>query len=191
MSKQDRQGVRTPADVERKYNLGQLAKSEGLSSKEREQINQLNQSFSQFVASTNAKIKELEDKYTPTKIETTQTWFGNGVPTLESPPALSWNTDELKVEHIGDIYYDVDNGYVYLFDGTGWIVCNAPTNAETFLVTFYDAHRVVQAGYTIKQGDSVNAPITDVTWVNDDGVAVTFPYTPTSDTNLYIQESTL
>ena len=32
MSKQDRQGIRTPADVERKYNLGQL-KTGGLSLK--------------------------------------------------------------------------------------------------------------------------------------------------------------
>lgn len=61
MSKQDRQGVRTPADIERKYDLGQLALGEGSSpSRLESQLNQLTQTFAQYVASTNAKIAELE-----------------------------------------------------------------------------------------------------------------------------------
>lgn len=55
MSKQDRQGVRTPADIERKYNLGALSKSTGSS----EQLSQINQMIAQFMAATNAKITEL------------------------------------------------------------------------------------------------------------------------------------
>lgn len=63
---------------------------------------------------------------------------------------------------------------------------------KTNLVTFYDESKVVIASYTIKQGDKLKPPITNVDWVNSRGVKVTFPYTPTSDTNLYIyQESTL
>jgi hypothetical protein len=61
---------------------------------------------------------------------------------------------------------------------------------KTNLVTFYDESKVVISSYTIKQGDKIKPPI-DATWVNSRGVKVTFPYTPTSDTNLYIQESTL
>ena len=62
---------------------------------------------------------------------------------------------------------------------------------QTYLVTFYDANKVVVVSYTVKQGESVNSPLTDVTWVNSWGETVTFPYTPTSDTNLYVyQEST-
>lgn len=62
---------------------------------------------------------------------------------------------------------------------------------QTYLVTFYDANKVVVVSYTVKQGESVNSPLTDVTWVNSEGETVTFPYTPTSDTNLYVyQEST-
>ena len=52
MSKQDRQGVRTPADIERKYNLGALSKGGGDSG----QLSQINQALSQFMADTNAKI---------------------------------------------------------------------------------------------------------------------------------------
>ena len=60
MSKQDRQGVRTPADIERKYDLGQLAASRGLTMKQEQVLNQLSQSLQQFIATTNAKISELE-----------------------------------------------------------------------------------------------------------------------------------
>lgn len=53
MSKQDRQGVRTPADLERKYDLD--AASEAASS---EQLSQLNQQVSQFIVDTDAKLEK-------------------------------------------------------------------------------------------------------------------------------------
>ena len=63
---------------------------------------------------------------------------------------------------------------------------------KTNLVTFYDESKVVIASYTVKQGDKIKPPIADVDWVNSRGVKVTFPYTPTSETDLYVkQESTL
>lgn len=54
MKKQDRQGVRTAADLERKYDFGALGF--GGSS---EQVRQLTQTLSQFMASTNATINRL------------------------------------------------------------------------------------------------------------------------------------
>lgn len=53
MSKQDRQGVRTPADLERKYDLD--AANNAASS---EQLSQLNQQMSQFIEDTDAKFKK-------------------------------------------------------------------------------------------------------------------------------------
>ena len=63
MSKQDRQGVRTPADVERKYNLGALYSGGGGDSTEKlsMQLDQLSKAFSQYVAETNVKIASLEN----------------------------------------------------------------------------------------------------------------------------------
>jgi phage-related protein len=46
-----------------------------------------------------------------------QTWFYNGVPSLENQPAVEWD-DEKKAEHIGDIYFDEGTGYIYLFKYT-------------------------------------------------------------------------
>lgn len=42
-----------------------------------------------------------------------QTWSGTDVPTLKNEPASTWSDDE-KVTHIGDIYYD-DNNHAYRF----------------------------------------------------------------------------
>jgi hypothetical protein len=44
-----------------------------------------------------------------------ETWFYNGVPTLTNYPASDWNTDALKVQHLGDLYYDNDTGTAYRF----------------------------------------------------------------------------
>lgn len=62
MSKQDRQGVRTPVDVERKYNLGQLAAARGATEKQQQEIHQLSKTLNQYVVSTNQGIDSLNDK---------------------------------------------------------------------------------------------------------------------------------
>lgn len=44
-----------------------------------------------------------------------ETWFYNGVPTLTNFPASGWNTEALKIQHLGDLYYDNDTGTAYRF----------------------------------------------------------------------------
>ena len=44
-----------------------------------------------------------------------ETWFYNGVPTLGNYPANDWNTDALKIQHLGDLYYDNNTGTAYRF----------------------------------------------------------------------------
>lgn len=61
MSKQDRQGVRTPADIERKYDLGGMASNLG-SQVSADDLNRLNQTLAQYTARTNALISELQAK---------------------------------------------------------------------------------------------------------------------------------
>lgn len=118
MSKQDRQGVRTPSDLERKYDFGQLsgANSHKLQT---EKLNQLTQTISQFMTNVMSELSELK--------KSTNTWFCNGVPTLENMPAAEWDTDELKAEHIGNLCFDEDNNVLYLFKRTGelyeWVQC--------------------------------------------------------------------
>ena len=59
MSKQDRQGVRTPADIERKYNLGQLNAASG--GRQDILLSQLTQTLNQFMATTNARLEEVDE----------------------------------------------------------------------------------------------------------------------------------
>ena len=65
MSKQDRQGVRTASDIERKYDLGQIAGLGNASNSQNEQLSRLNQALSQFMVEMNAKIEALQSKMYP------------------------------------------------------------------------------------------------------------------------------
>ena len=44
-----------------------------------------------------------------------ETWFGEGAPTLANYPASEWGTDNLKIAHLGDLYYDNSTGTAYRF----------------------------------------------------------------------------
>ena len=43
------------------------------------------------------------------------TYYMNGEPTLENSPAKDWNEEEIK-SHTGDMYYDKETGYSYIFE---------------------------------------------------------------------------
>lgn len=62
MSKQDRQGVRTAADIERKYDLGKLNTFRGDSSRDDIVVNELIQKVDQFIASTNGNFEEVDNR---------------------------------------------------------------------------------------------------------------------------------
>lgn len=54
------------------------------------------------------------------------TWFCEGEPTLNNPPASEWTTDAIKDEHLGDLYYDTLTSLCYRFQKSGstysWVV---------------------------------------------------------------------
>lgn len=59
MSKRDRQGVRTAADIERKYDLGKLDAFRGDSQKQGIVVSELTQKVDQFIANTNGDIGDI------------------------------------------------------------------------------------------------------------------------------------
>ena len=148
MSRQDRQGVRTPADIERKYDLGQLAASRGLTVKQEQVLNQISQTLQQFMATTNAKIEELTNA-TPGSVarigEVTlpaEAWLGEGnlyhqVVTIEgvtenSQVDLTPNVQQLAVFYEKDITFVTENvnGIV-----TVYVIGQRPANDYTIQVT--------------------------------------------------------
>lgn len=124
MSKQDRQGVRTPTDLERKYDLASLVGVKKAVEQNVDAINKTNTILEEFVTSTLETLDTMQSQIDG-KVDT---WFYSGVPTLSNLPASEWLTDEEKNAHIGDLYYDQDTGSGYRFalseDGYRWIVVN-------------------------------------------------------------------
>ena len=79
MSKQDRQGVRTATDIERKYNLSALNDIKS-GSMDYEELNKLNQTLNQFMATTNASIEALRELIYP--VGSVYMSFSDSDPTL-------------------------------------------------------------------------------------------------------------
>lgn len=115
--KQDRAGVRTAQDLERKYNFSSMQKAAELSV---EGINKTNETLGQFIRETTENIdnlqKELDGKVT--------TYYYSGEPSLSNAPTNEWTEAEYE-NHIGDLYYDKETGYTYTFQATegiyGWV----------------------------------------------------------------------
>lgn len=109
--KQDMNGVRTAQDLEQKYNLGAIDEIKKETQKNTEQITSTNNELKDFTTQVTKDLGELQDQIDGNIM----TWFLSGVPTLSTPPANEWVTDEEKNNHLGDLYYDKDTGYAYRF----------------------------------------------------------------------------
>lgn len=122
MSKQDRQGVRTPADLERKYDLASLVGIKQAVQNSVEGINKTNKTLEEFMTST---LSTIDDIYNQIDGNIT-TWFYKGVPDLSNLPASEWKTESERNVHLGDLYYDQDTGFAYRFmlvDGVySWVL---------------------------------------------------------------------
>lgn len=120
MSKQDRQGVRTPSDIERKYDLASLVGLKKAVENNVDGLNKTQASLEQFMTATLGTLDNMQSQIDGN----ITTWFYSGVPSLSNLPASKWSTDELKNAHLGDLYYDQATGYAYRFALTnsvyGW-----------------------------------------------------------------------
>ena len=101
MSKIDRSVLlRTPEDLERKYltKIGELQKNYEL---QKLGLNKVENELNDFANQVTKDITDLQNQ-TDGQIST---WFESGVPTLENYPASEWTTEEIKKQHLADIYY--------------------------------------------------------------------------------------
>ena len=84
--------------------------------------------YSEAIATIQKWTKEYETKFSNLVDEVKQqkdqsivVWYYGYEPTINNAPANTWNTDELRSEHIGDIFYDIKNNHSYRWTGTTWI----------------------------------------------------------------------
>ena len=111
MSKQDRQGVRSPTDLERKYDLAAIAGLKKATKNSEEGLTKTNAILEQFMIATLGNLDNMQSQIDGS----ITTHFYSGVPTLVNKPANTWTSEKDKNNHLGDLYYDKDSGYAYRF----------------------------------------------------------------------------
>nr|DAR15682.1 MAG TPA: endosialidase chaperone [Crassvirales sp.] len=66
------------------------------------------------------KFEDLTKIVKEQKDQSIANWFYDYEPTDANAPANLWNTEELRKEHIGDIFYDTKNNHSYRWTGSAW-----------------------------------------------------------------------
>lgn len=121
INKRDINKLRTPEDLERKYNLNDILTLKENYELQKNGLNKVENELNGFVIATGKNLKELQDQVDGN----ITTWFYSGVPTDGNEPAKNWTTDNEKNNHLGDLYYDKDTGYAYRYsldnDVYSWI----------------------------------------------------------------------
>ena len=111
INKRDINKLRTPEDLERKYNLNDILTLKENYELQKNGLNKVENELNSFVIATGKNLKELQDQVDGN----ITTWFYSGVPTASNEPASTWTTDTEKNNHLGDLYYDKDTGYAYRY----------------------------------------------------------------------------
>lgn len=109
--KQDRNGVRTAQDLERKYNFSSLFGMEKAVKNTKDGLNKVNAELEEFMEVAIGDMENLQNQIDGN----ITTHYYSGIPTLSNIPASEWTTNEIKNKHLGDLYYDKDTGYAYRF----------------------------------------------------------------------------
>ena len=109
--KQDRNGVRTAQDLERKYDLASIVGMKKAIKNSEEGLNKTNNELENFMSEVVVDINNLQSQIDGN----ITTYYYEGVPTLSNAPANEWATNEDKNKHLGDLYFDKNTGYVYRF----------------------------------------------------------------------------
>lgn len=109
--KTDRPQVRTADELERKYNFAGIQQNVKMNNTGLVKVaNELYNFVSAVAGDTATLEKQLDGQI--------GTYYGNGIPTNENEPAISW---ENPSEHIGDLYYDRETGLSYKYsDNLEW-----------------------------------------------------------------------
>lgn len=109
MERRDVNLVRTAADLERKYDFSKLVVLEKNYEIQKLGLNKVENELTNFANETTKNLEELQNQVDGN----ITTWFFNGVPTIETYPSSEWLTENDKINHLGDLYYDQDTGYAY------------------------------------------------------------------------------
>ena len=118
--KTDRPQVRTPQDLERKYNISGIEKAIKQSDVG---LLKVNNELAEFINTTLDSMGNLQNQIDGKIV----TYSGNAEPTMSNYPVSDWEIDEYE-NHLGDMYYDETSGKSYRFEKDTndyvWILTN-------------------------------------------------------------------
>lgn len=101
----------TTEDLIRKYGLEQIKTDRKKIELLDNQLTRTDGILSDFVAQTIEDIDHIQDQLDGN----ITSWFYNYDPTLDNEPAVNWTTTELKEQHLGDLFYNNDEGTAFRF----------------------------------------------------------------------------
>ena len=108
----DRNRALTSEDLIRRYDLESLKINRKAIQMNKQGLDKTEGMLNQFILSVLKGISNTEDQVDG-KVAT---WFYNHVPTASNEPANNWATDADKNSHLGDLFYNKNTGYVYMYD---------------------------------------------------------------------------
>lgn len=114
MAIQDRNVVRTAADLEKKYNFAQLFGLKGNVESTAQALTKVENELNNMLNALVINLSDVLDTQSSISL-----WFYEGIPTTSNEPYIDWLTPN---DHIGDLYYDQNSGYVYKYTNIGWVL---------------------------------------------------------------------
>lgn len=108
---QDFNRIVTVEDLIRRYNLDGLKVDRKNITLLDEGLTKTDGIIQDFVAQTTSDIENIYDQLDGN----ITSWFYDYDPTLNNEPAVNWTTDALKEEHLGDLFYNNDEGTAFRF----------------------------------------------------------------------------
>lgn len=110
VNRQDRGGVRSAQDLERKYPLKDLVGMKKAVKQNEYGLIKTDKMLEDFMKATLQEMGDLKSQIAGN----ITTYFYSGVPTMDKPPVTEWQESEYET-HLGDLYYDRDTGTGYRF----------------------------------------------------------------------------
>lgn len=101
----------TVEDLLRRYNLEGLQRDRNRVYQLQGELTNTNGILEEFVDTTTQNMDLIKDQLDGN----VTSWFYDYVPTLYNIPAVNWATDDVKREHLEDLFYNTDTGKVYKF----------------------------------------------------------------------------
>lgn len=98
----------TAEDLRRMFNLDNLSSDRKAIEKARNSLTKIESEQNNILKSIIISIGDSLESQSNISL-----WFFSGTPTLENVPYTDWEDPD---EHLGDLYYDKETGFVYLFE---------------------------------------------------------------------------